>query len=144
MREYDIVRAPAPLDWEKMCIRDRGLIPEDRKLQGLVQIMSVERNTTLVNLKRVSQKDVYKRQEPFTGIGRALKEAPGWALVLPMCITNGYEGYFPTREAYDEGGYEARSSVYAAGVAETISAEGLMSVSYTHLPTGRSARGRRA
>ena len=64
--------------------------------------------------------------EPFTGIGRALKEAPGWALVLPMCITNGYEGYFPTREAYDEGGYEARSSVYAAGVAETISAEGLM------------------
>ena len=30
-----------------------GLIPEDRKLQGLVQIMSVKRNTTLVNLKRV-------------------------------------------------------------------------------------------
>ena len=26
---------------------------------------------------------------------------------------------------HDEGGYEARSSVYAAGVAETISAEGL-------------------
>ncbi len=35
-------------------IRDGlGLIPEDRKLQGLVQIMSVKRNTTLVNLKRV-------------------------------------------------------------------------------------------
>ncbi len=62
--------------------------------------------------------------EPFTGIGRALKEAPGWALVLPCCITNGYEGYFPMREAYDEGGYEARSSVYAAGVAERIIAEG--------------------
>ena len=30
-----------------------GLIPEDRKLQGLVQIMSVKRNTTLVNMKRV-------------------------------------------------------------------------------------------
>jgi len=62
--------------------------------------------------------------EPFTGIGRALKEAPGWKLVLPCCITNGYEGYFPMREAYDEGGYEARSSVYAAGVAERIIDEG--------------------
>lgn len=30
-----------------------GLIPEDRKLQGLVQIMSVKKNTTLVNLNRV-------------------------------------------------------------------------------------------
>ena len=62
--------------------------------------------------------------EPFTGIGRALKDCPGWALVLPCCITNGYEGYFPMREAYDEGGYEARSSVYAAGVAERLVAEG--------------------
>ena len=35
-------------------IRDGlGLIPEERKLQGLVQIMSVKRNTTLVNMKRV-------------------------------------------------------------------------------------------
>ena len=35
-------------------IRDGlGLIPEDRTLQGLVQIMSVKRNTTLVNMKRV-------------------------------------------------------------------------------------------
>ena len=30
-----------------------GLIPEDRKLQGLVQIMSVEKNITLVNMKRI-------------------------------------------------------------------------------------------
>ena len=43
-------------------IRDGlGLIPEDRKLQGLVQIMSVERNTTLVNLKRVSQNGVLRK-----------------------------------------------------------------------------------
>jgi len=45
--------------------------------------------------------------------------------VLPCCITNGYEGYFPMREAYDEGGYEARSSIYAAGVAERIIEAGL-------------------
>jgi len=63
--------------------------------------------------------------EPFTAIGRALKEAEGWQLVMPLCITNGYEGYFPTMEAYLEGGYEARSSIFKAGIAEAVSGAGL-------------------
>lgn len=63
--------------------------------------------------------------EPFSGIGRALKKAPGWTLALPCCLTNGSEGYFPMREAYDEGGYEARSSRFRAGVAELLIEEGL-------------------
>ena len=58
--------------------------------------------------------------EPFTAIGRAIKDAPGWDLVMPMCCTNGYEGYFPTMDAYLEGGYEARSSIFKAGVAESV------------------------
>jgi len=62
--------------------------------------------------------------EPFTGIGRGLKEAKGWDLVLPCCLTNGSEGYFPMKDAYDEGGYEARSSSFKAGVAELLIAEG--------------------
>ena len=62
--------------------------------------------------------------EPFTGIGRGLKEAEGWELVLPMCNTNGAEGYFPMQDAYDEGGYEARTSNFKAGSAEFIIAEG--------------------
>lgn len=33
-------------------------------------------------------------------------------------------GYFPMREAYDEGGYESRSSFFKAGVAEYIIEEG--------------------
>ena len=62
--------------------------------------------------------------EPFTGIGRGLKEAKGWDLVLPCCLTNGSEGYFPMQEAYDEGGYESGSSNFKAGVAELFIAEG--------------------
>lgn len=62
--------------------------------------------------------------EPFTGIGRGLKEAQGWDLVLPCCQTNDRIGYFPMQEAYDEGGYEARSSYFKAGVAELIIKEG--------------------
>ena len=62
--------------------------------------------------------------EPFTGIGRGLKATEGWELVIPTCCTNGYEGYFPMRDAYDEGGYEARSSRFSAGVAELMIEEG--------------------
>ena len=63
--------------------------------------------------------------EPFTGIGLGLKKAEDWTLVLPMCLTNGCDGYFPMQDSYDEGGYEARSSNYRAGVAEQIIEEGL-------------------
>ena len=63
--------------------------------------------------------------EPFTGVGRALKEALGWELVLPSCNTNAKEGYFPMLECYEEGGYEAGSSNFKAGVAELIIREGL-------------------
>ena len=62
--------------------------------------------------------------EPFTGVGRALKDTEGWELVIPTCNTNGKQGYFPMMEAYDEGGYEAGSSNFRAGVAEHIIAEG--------------------
>ncbi len=62
--------------------------------------------------------------EPFTGVGRGLKETEGWDMVLPTCNTNGKQGYFPMREAYDEGGYEAGSSNFRAGVAELIIEEG--------------------
>lgn len=58
--------------------------------------------------------------EPFTGVGMGLKESKGWKMVCPTCLTNGSRGYFPMRDSYDEGGYEARSSNYKAGVAETI------------------------
>lgn len=58
--------------------------------------------------------------EPFTEVGVKIKETEGFPLILPCALTNGYEGYFPVKSAYDEGGYEARSSRYKSGVAETI------------------------
>ena len=62
--------------------------------------------------------------EPFNGVGRALKQAEGWKMVIPCCNTNAKEGYFPMMDSYDEGGYEARSSSFKAGVAERIIEEG--------------------
>ncbi len=63
--------------------------------------------------------------EPFTGIGMGLKEAKDWKMVCPTCLTNGSRGYFPMKDSYDEGGYEASTSNYKAGVAETIIEEGV-------------------
>ena len=61
--------------------------------------------------------------EPFTGIGLGLKATEGPAMVIPTCATNAYEGYFPMMDSY-EGGYEAGSSNYKAGVAELFIEEG--------------------
>ncbi len=62
--------------------------------------------------------------EPFNGIGLGLKEAEGWDLVCPCCMTNGHEAYFPMMDAYEEGGYEAVGSSMKAGCAEQIIKEG--------------------
>jgi hypothetical protein len=62
--------------------------------------------------------------EPFAGVGLGLKKTEGWDLVLPCCNTNAKEGYFPMQDSYDEGGYEAKTSNFKGGVAETIIAEG--------------------
>ncbi len=59
--------------------------------------------------------------EPFTGVGRAIKAGSKYPMTMPCCITNGSIGYFPMQDSYDEGGYEARGSKFAAGVAERIS-----------------------
>ena len=58
--------------------------------------------------------------EPFAGVSHSLQGTPGWENVIVTCNTNGYEGYFPMQEAYDEGGYESRSSAFKPGVAELL------------------------
>ncbi len=63
--------------------------------------------------------------EPFNAIGRGIKKAKGWDLIIPTCLTNGSQGYFPMQDSYDEGGYEARSSTFKAGTAENLIEQGV-------------------
>ena len=58
--------------------------------------------------------------EPFTQIGRSVKENSPFQLTVTACFANGYEGYYPVQAAFDEGGYEAASARYKAGTAEKI------------------------
>jgi len=58
--------------------------------------------------------------EPFTEIGRQIKARSPFKMTIPCCCANGYQGYFPTYDAFAEGGYEAGSARFKAGIAETL------------------------
>jgi len=64
--------------------------------------------------------------EPFTQVGLEIKRASPFSLTAVAGDANGYEGYLPTPEAFEEGGYEvqlARSSKLEPGAAEKVVAE---------------------
>ena len=48
--------------------------------------------------------------EPFTELANRIYEASPFAETILCCCTNGGDTYFPASSAYDEGGYEARTS----------------------------------
>lgn len=53
--------------------------------------------------------------ELFTEIGIRIQEELRFDNVFICCLTNGGDTYFPTSSAYDEGGYESRSSYLKKG-----------------------------
>lgn len=58
--------------------------------------------------------------EVFTEIGnRVMKKTPYKETML-CCLTNSSAGYIPNKEAYDEGGYETRSSRFKKGADDII------------------------
>lgn len=73
--------------------------------------------------------------EFFASLGLAIKEASPWAYTFVSELTNGYDGYAPTRAAFDGGGYEvrtARSSFIAPGAGEQIVDESIALLKQLH------------
>lgn len=58
--------------------------------------------------------------EQFTNSGREIKQNSKFTLTIPACCANGYQGYFPTEEAYGQGGYERATARFAPGTAEKL------------------------
>lgn len=62
--------------------------------------------------------------EPFTEIGTRICKASPFKETVLCCLTNSAGGYIPTRRAYEEGGYEARTSSLKPG-GDDIIVEGM-------------------
>jgi len=58
--------------------------------------------------------------EPFQKIGTDIKEASKFDSTFVTCCTNGGEGYYPTKEAFAERGYERSTSPFAHDCAEIL------------------------
>lgn len=58
--------------------------------------------------------------EPFTVFGRELKRRSKFAMTIPTCTTNGYNGYLPDESAFTEGGYENATAKYQKGTGERL------------------------
>ena len=56
--------------------------------------------------------------EFFASSGLELKDAFPGRVLHCMTMTNDYQGYFPTRQAFGEGGYEPLTARFAPGTAE--------------------------
>ena len=112
----------------------------------LIQQIEVGAGAPLVPVQRFLKLPGYKSDEPvdvevqvfalgnillvgmpgevFTEIGMRIKEKSGYDRLFIYELTNGSPvDYVPTREAYEEGGYEAISSKLAPGSGEKIADE---------------------
>ena len=61
--------------------------------------------------------------EMFTDSGWYIKNNSPFEFTIISTVTNGYNNYFPTKEAFAYGCYESFTARYASGVAEDIAAE---------------------
>ena len=58
--------------------------------------------------------------EAFTAYGAAMRALAPDKFVLCSVCSNGYQGYFPTEEAFAQGGYEAKSSLFTPTLEKEI------------------------
>lgn len=63
--------------------------------------------------------------EPFTEIGNRINAASPFDATILCALTNSAGGYIPVKTAYEEGGYEAKSSSLAPG-GDDIIVDGMM------------------
>jgi len=61
--------------------------------------------------------------EVFNEIGKAIKTASPFPHTIIITHCNGAGGYVPTRQSYDEGGYEVKTSPYLPAAADQLAQE---------------------
>ncbi len=54
--------------------------------------------------------------EPFSHYAEAIREGAPDKLIISVTCANGFEGYLPTKDAFEEGGYEATASAFTSNL----------------------------
>ena len=70
--------------------------------------------------------------EGFCDIGRQIRDESPFPMQLTLGICNGYEGYFPMKDAFEVNGYESRTSQFVAGIGEALAEAGKEVVNMLH------------
>lgn len=58
--------------------------------------------------------------EPFCDLGRQIRKNSPYPVTFVCCMANGYGDYYPTAEAYDQGGYEPGCTRLVRGCGENL------------------------
>ena len=70
--------------------------------------------------------------EPFCEIGVDTRAGSPYPVTFACALTNGAEGYYPTAEAYKQGGYEPRNSPLRDGAAELLAQTAVQALKKIH------------
>jgi hypothetical protein len=70
--------------------------------------------------------------EPFAELGAEIKRRSPFAVTLFSGYTNGFTGYLPTPEAYQEGGYEVWVTPFSPEAAGILVEKSLETISELH------------
>ena len=89
-----------------------GLIEESDKIHA--------RNRILTLLRLDTCKETGKKCNNVDKLKEILNSITDFVVKNGLIENDRKEGYFPMQDSYDEGGYEARSSNFKAGVGEYI------------------------
>ncbi len=116
-----------PFTYSDFCNDNNGGNSEERKIADrnryepeIAEIKKRGETICPVEIYVISFDDISIVTNPvelFTEFGMEIKRRSPFKITLVSTLTNGYYGYVPTQEAFYQGGYETRRTVYTSRLA---------------------------
>ena len=100
----------------KLNMAEKGEVRRIANMEGVTLIQKVP--VTMLAFGKVAL--IGYGGEPFTEYAAKPRAAVPELFVLSACLANGGQGYLPSAEAFEEGGYEARTTNFTPPVAPTL------------------------
>lgn len=106
-------------------------------LEGLIEIKDLAERANIFRIATIRKKPLFQQVhvsvisigdcafvgisgEPFTRYAAEFRAAAPDLFVITTCATNGYDGYLPTKEAFEEEGYEKSATNFTIELVDTV------------------------